>query len=149
MKFKFRLDTILRHRKNEQDIAQRDYSIAQQAVREQLAAIKRMYAIIDKSREQIEGLQKGGGACAHKICSLEQFIDGQKIIIERARQQARELMKFEEEKHEILLNKMQEHKLLEKMKEKKKEEFKKMKNKRQQKIIDDMVTMRYKKEVAS
>ncbi|MCB0350204.1 MAG: flagellar export protein FliJ [Bdellovibrionales bacterium] len=149
MKFKFRLDTILRHRKIEQDLAQKEFSIAQQAVRDQLAHIKKLYASIDDSRAQIEAIQAAGGACSSQINSIELFIEGQILIIARERQRARELMQIEEEKHEVLVLKMQDFKVLEKMKEKKKEEFRKIKNKKIQKNIDDMVTMRFKNEVAS
>lgn len=147
MKFKFRLDSILRHRKIEQDMAQREFSVAQQAVRDQLAHIKKLYAAIDFSRKKIEEMQMSGGSCSAQITSIESFIEGQKLVIEKARSKARELMQVEEEKHEALVEKMQKLKILEKIKENKKEEFKKAQKKKFQKNIDDIVTMRFKHEV--
>ncbi len=143
MKFKFRLEVLKRQRKAEQDIAQRDYANAQLAVREQMALIESMYKKIDEARVEADRLQARGGSCAKALQGVDFFISGQKKLIEVARHKARSLMAIEEEKHEILVSKVQDHKILEKLKEKKKIEFKKQKRKLENKEIDDIVTMSF------
>jgi flagellar FliJ protein len=143
MKFRFRLETLLRHRKLMQDEAQRIYADAQKAVQDQLARIKEMYADLDEARIRSEVLQKQGGTCAPDLVQIEEYINGQKIRIQLARNKARELMQIAEEKLEILTEKMQEHKLLEKLKEKKREEYRRERNKDMQKENDDLALMRF------
>jgi len=142
MRFHFRLDTLLRSRKVERDNAQRAYSDAQNAVQVQLTLIKQMYEEIDRARLVAEQHEASGKAVAGPLVQIDEFIEGQKIRIKRAREKARELMVIAEEKHEILIKKMQEHKVLERLKEKKQIEFKKEQNKRLNAKIDDIVTMR-------
>ena len=143
MKFRFRLETLLRHRKIVQDEAQRAYAEAQSAVQLQLTRIKEMYADLDEARLRAENLQKRGGACLPDLLQIEDYVQGQKVRIQRARQKARELMQVAEEKLEILTEKMQEHKVLEKLKEKQKEEMRRAYNKKQQKESDDISLMRF------
>jgi len=142
-KFNFRLATVMRQRQIERDIAQRDHAVAAAAVREQLAKIQKMYKDIDDARLQVEQIQLRGGNCSLELISLEGFVVGQKFRIVGERKIARELMAVEEEKLEILTQKMQDFKILEKLKEKKKEEHKIEKNKKLTKQMDDNVTMRF------
>jgi flagellar export protein FliJ len=143
MKFKFRLETLMRHRKVLQDEAQRDYLIAQKNVQDQMARIKEMYSELDSARLRAEQIQLQGGNCSAELMHIDDYIQGQKTRIHLARQKARELMQIAEEKHEVLTEKSKDHKMLEKLKEQKKLEFKKMKNKMAQAEVDDMAIMRY------
>jgi flagellar FliJ protein len=143
VKFRFRLETVLRQRKIEQDLAQKDHAEAAAAVRDQLAKIKRLYSRIDDARLRAENIQKQGGTCLSDLQALEAFIVGQKQRIVKERQVARELMAVEEEKHDVLVECNKAFKILEKLKEKKKLEFKVEKNKKEVKRADDIVTMRF------
>lgn len=143
MKFKFRLETVMRQRKAEQDIAQREYAEAQLNVRDQLARIEKMYTDIDEARMMSDQINSKGGACAEHLASIEEFIAGQKLKIEIARKRARELMAVEEEKHEVLVEKVQALKILEKLKERKKDEFKKLVKKKEIKEAEDIVIMKF------
>lgn len=146
MKFRFRLEVLARQRKAEKDIAQREYAEAQKAVRDQLALIEKMYGEIDEARLMSDQVQVGGGACAERLQSINNFISGHKIRIANSRQKARELMAVEEEKHEILIEKMQAHKILENLKSKKKQEHNRLMKKKEIKEVDDIVTMNFKSE---
>jgi len=142
MRFRFRLETVMRQRKAEQDMAQREYHLAQANVQEQLNLIKRMYSQVDDAREMADKTAAKGGAQAQALAQFEEFIIGQQEFIKRARQKARELMQIAEEKLEILTEKMQSFKVLEKLKEKQKEEFKLKAKKKELKEIDDISIMR-------
>lgn len=144
MKFKFRLDILMRQRKAEQEVAQREYAEAQKKVRDQLARIESMYAEIDDARIRADNTQSSGGKCAEELLLIEEFIVGQKIKIERARHYARELMVVEEEKHEILIEKVKNYKILEKLKERRLEEHKKYLKKKDLKEAEDITIMKFK-----
>ena len=142
MRFRFRLETVLRQREIGRDIAQRDYLEAQNRVREQLAKIKSMYAQIDEARLVAENLERKGGALANALVQTEEFIQGQKVRIQIEREIARDLMLESEQKLEVLTEKLRAFKILEKFKAKKREEYRKERNKRIAKEIDDINIMR-------
>lgn len=141
-KFKFRLETLMMKRKSDQDIAQREYAEAQRNLSDQLAQIQFFYSEVDSARIDIENCQAEGGSQHAHLQMLEEFIEGQKIRIQFARQKARELMQIAEEKHEILTEKMRDFKILEKLKEKQKIAHTKEKNRKMVKDVDDIVIMR-------
>jgi flagellar export protein FliJ len=142
-KFKFKLEVLRRQRKIEQEIAQREHAEAQKAVRDQLAFVKKLYGQIDSARVTADSIQSQGGNFAQALQQIEDFISGQKVKIEFERKKARELMSIEEEKHEVLVAKMQAFKVLEKLKEKQQDQFRKDYNKKLVKDQDDMVTMKF------
>ena len=141
-KFKFRLETLKKQRKVAQDLAQREYAEAQKAVQDQLGHIQAMYESSDKTRMDNEQLQFQGGACADRLRMNEEYIEGLKIKIQRARQKARELMQVAEEKLEILSEKRKDLKILEKLKENREAEHKKEYKKKEAKALDDITSMR-------
>ena len=108
-----------------------------------MSLIKSLYEKLDFAFEEIEKIQKIGGACGSQLMQIDDFLTGQKIKIQRARTYARELMSAEEEKHEKLIEKLQAHKIIEKLKIKQKEQFRKDKNKKINKEVDDLATIRY------
>src|SRR6185312_1777650 len=106
MRFRFRLDTVMRQREIERDLAQREYQEAQEQVRLQVAKIKKMYGQIDDARERAENLEQSGGPRSAELEQIEEFITGQKVLIEAERIKARELMAVAEEKLENLTSKL-------------------------------------------
>lgn len=143
MKFKFKLNTLMKQRKIEQDIAQRDYAEASEILRKHMGHIKELYAQYDSTLAESEAIQAKGGSCMPQLAQLNDFLSGQKIKIQKAREKARELMSIEEAKLEILIEKVKAHKILEKLKEKQQEAFRKAKNKKISKDVDDLSTIRY------
>ena len=142
MRFHFRFETVLRQREIERDIAQREYLEAQNRVRMQLSKIKKMYEQIDEARLEAEKLERAGGRHVSALVQTEEFILGQKIRVQSERQIVREFMADAEQKHEVLIEKMQAFKVLEKLKEKRREEFRKERNQRIAKEMDDLTIMR-------
>ena len=144
MKFRFRLESLLNHRGSLKDEAQRVWMEAQNRVNECLEEIQTMYNQVDESRQTIASSEKAGVSNQSAVfVSNNEFLSGQKIRIERKRQEARELMSIAEQKREEMVAAIQDHEVLKKLKEKKKQEFLKKKKTREAKEMDDLVTMRF------
>ena len=142
MKFRFRLETVMRQRRAERDAAQRVYAEAQAKLQAQLSLIQQMYSELDNAREMSDQKVALPGAKSTDLVQIADFVEGQKVRIRLAREKARELMAVAEEKHEILIEASQAFRILEKLKEKKREEFKIQYNKKQAKEQDDITIMR-------
>ncbi|MCB0407059.1 MAG: flagellar export protein FliJ [Bdellovibrionales bacterium] len=148
MKFRFKLESLLKYRNQLKDEAQRDYRSAQFKVDQCLGEIQKMYEQMDQSRNLISQKERAkSNDQIPMILSSHDFISGQKIKIERKRQEARELMSIAEQKLEILIAKTQDFEVLKKLKERQHESFKKEKKKKENKQLDDLVTMRFRRSV--
>ena len=145
MKFEFSYEKLLDHRKTVEEVAHRDYLLAQTQVDAAEKVLRGMYDDIAKSRTRIGKLEVEGGKAGPALGLLHDFIDGQKIRIERQRAKIRELLAEAERKHEILVEAAREHKTLQKLKEKRKQEFRKAVKKRELKAVDEIVTTRFKR----
>jgi flagellar FliJ protein len=141
--FQFRLETLLKHRRALQDIAQKDYAEAEAKVRAKLDYIKSLYAEIDQARKERSRAEAKLAFTANSLSGVEEFIALTYIKIERARKEARELMQIMEQKHAILIEKAKERKIIEKIKERKMFEYKAELKKLEAKEMDDMTSMRY------
>lgn len=146
MAFHFALKTLLKHRKRLEDDAQAEYLEAQNRVNEALNTIQQMYTRIEEIREKNMDLERGSspGKLSY-IATNNEFIDGQKIRIERKRHETRELMQIAEAKHEKLVEAAREYKILEKLREKKYSAYLKEQKIKEQKQMDDVVTMKFKR----
>lgn len=142
MKFKFKFAPVEKHRKILMDLARKEYLDAQAAVDEKLNEIKSYYESIDQARERAAEAQVTGGKPQGELWQLENFVLGQGVRIERARIEARGLMAAAEEKHEILVEKVKEHKVMLKLRDKHLEEFKRNQKKLMAKRDDDQMVMR-------
>lgn len=144
MKFKFNLESVLKHRKMTEDFAQKAYIEAKERLDLVLADINSMYASIDNARVQMSRVHLKGGVCKNELVDIEAFIKGQKVKIEREKIKVRELMIVQEEKYEELLQASMEYKAIEKLKERREHEHKLRVKKREAKENDEIATMRFK-----
>lgn len=143
MAFDFKFEAVLKHRRHLEDVARKNYLEARKLLDDCLAGINRMYDGIDTARDDIAGAQRSGEPRAlQNIWSSEQFIEGQKIRIQRERDRARALMVKAEEMHEKLIEAVKEFKKIEKLKERMKEQYKKDRRKLEAKRMDDLVVIR-------
>ncbi len=145
MKFKFNLETLLSQRLREVDFAKKEYYEAQKKVDDIIKKIEMMWTEISESRIQMVKEQNLGGKKGQLLSSIDEFINGHKIRIEREKIVLRELLMIAEEKKEALIESAKEHKILERLKEKRFEEFKVVKKKKEAKENDDIATMRFKR----
>ena len=75
MKFKFRLEKVMRHRKSLVDLAQKDYWSAQAQVNSQLEKIDGLYKQSDLARVQAGKIAVAGGACSTQLQQIDEFIN--------------------------------------------------------------------------
>lgn len=144
MKFHFRFEVLLKHRRRLEDIARRDHIEAQRELDDCLEGINQIYRSIETSREEIAQGQKVGDLNAiETIRASEHFIEGQKIRAQLQRQVARELMAKVEDRHEKLVEAVKEYRKIEKLKERMQQQFKKEQRRLEVKRVDDLVVMRF------
>lgn len=143
MKFRFPFERVLSHRQTLENVARRDWIEAQSAVDRAQEELKKMYDDIEASRFRAAELENQGGARAPALSQIDDFINGQKIRIERLRQKIRELQFVAEEKHAALVQAAMDRKTIEKLKERRLESFKQAAKKHEQKVVDDLVVMRF------
>lgn len=144
MKFKFGLDKVLRHRKILEDLAQKDFQEAMALYNKKVAEIDALNEAMKKARETGHSLvSQTGGQVAESLKQIQEFTVLQDIRIAHESQKLAEIGKLVEAKREVLRQKAMDKKILERLEEKKREEFKAEQNRREQKNIDDNVSMRF------
>lgn len=144
MAFKFGLESVLKHRKRIEDIAQREFLEAQFNLDSCLARIDQMYKRMDEVRVEIAQAQsQGSPRKLEEIRDMEHFISGQKIRVQNERAIARTLMQIVEEKQERLVAATKDKKILVKLKERQLEEYRDRMAKLEAKALDDLTTTRF------
>lgn len=144
MKFRFRLQKVLEHRKRLEDEAKRKYfeAVAQtQAAKDKLES---MYKAIDDSRSRAHQMQTAGGG--HEVISslqnIDLFIRGQHIRIDQQRKVVRECKQVEETEQDHLITAAKDRQALEKLREKKLQEFKEEIERKEALEVDDLNIIR-------
>lgn len=143
MKFEFSFEKLLDHKKTLEDVAKRNWAEKKALLDAELEKLDQMYQLIDDSRKRAMDLAITGGAQGPMLVGIDEFINGQKIRIERHRSQIRELMAEVERLHELLVEAAKERKTLEKLRERKLEEFRLLRRKKEAKEIDELVVTRF------
>jgi flagellar FliJ protein len=143
MRFKFSLDSVLKHRKRLEEVAQKEFAEAQANVEAAMRRIEEMYTRMDEVREEIRAAQlRGTGGDLEQIRGMETFLIGHTRRIEAARLGLRELMVIAEQKQELLIEAAKERKILDKLKERKKAEHHELAARAEAKELDDLTTTR-------
>jgi flagellar FliJ protein len=147
MGFRFNLESVLKHRHRLEEVAQREFAEAQQALNEILLKIENMYRRLDEAREEIAAAERvGGPRQIEEIRALEQFMSGFRRRIDETRLQARELMVATEEKQEALIAAAREKKILVKLRERRLHEYRERLDRIEAKELDDMTMIRQARE---
>jgi flagellar FliJ protein len=144
MKFKFSFEVLLEHRRKLEDVARREWGMAQEKVDLAKKELDEYYSQVDLARERVGTLSKTEGNHAGAFVSISEFITGQAIRIERHRLAMRELIEEAEIRRDALLEAAKETKTLIKLKEKRLVEFKLKAKKRELKEVDDLIVTRFK-----
>lgn len=145
MKFKFAYENLLKHKKRLEEIAAKEFAEAQHQVAEANAELKRMYGLIDDARLRSLELESEGGQKGHVLVQIGEFILGQKKRIEGQSRVVRSLMMEAERRQEALMEAAREYKTLEKLREKRFKEFRDLVKKHELKVVDELVTTRFKR----
>lgn len=145
MKFQFVYQKLLDHRSALEDVARRNWLEAKNKVDQAKAEIDAMYSQIDSARQSAGELEAVGGAHAPRLVQIDEFINGQKIRIERQRLVVRELLAEAERLQEILVEAAKERKILEKLRERRLDEHKLKQRKLELKRTDELVVTRFRR----
>ena len=146
MKFIFGYQKLLQYYHQQEEIARRDYNESLNRLEVEKSKYQGMWDLHDNAISEIYELrQLPQGAPAMKLSHLDEFVEGQKVRIERKRQVVINHTSIAEQKQEVLISAVKEQKTLEKLKEKKYMEFKKLELKKERKANDELVVTRFRR----
>jgi flagellar export protein FliJ len=141
MKFEFPLEVVLQYRERTEEQARLDYLEAKKDVDALLRQIDEMYGQVDQARWAAhQETQSLVSSC--KIQILDEFIQGQTIKIEKARQTARNLLVIADAKYDQLVLAARELIILQKLKKKRLADFNKKNKSKEIKNLDEAATLR-------
>jgi flagellar protein FliJ len=143
LKFKFNLEKILTHRKNIENLAQKDFGEAQHLLNIEIEKINKMIRDVQDAQAERQQVTSTGGQVSGNLQQVHDFLIGQEIRINRQKETIKRHQSLVEEKRQILLNASKEYKIIEKLKEKRFHSFKQEANYREQVRADDLATMRF------
>lgn len=146
MKFKFSLDKVLVHRRRVEDEARRDWVVAQSRTQEAIRLLERLYAEIDEARSRQQQSRMGMSILGQPTATLQamdQFLDGQRLRIDRQRIQVRELKGEEERFQDAWAQRAQERRALEKLRERRLQEYRERIDRAERLEIEDLSVMRH------
>jgi flagellar FliJ protein len=143
MKFKFRLEKVLVYYKALENDAKKNLSEAQSELHELKNKLNKYYESIVAARKSIHDNEVCGGKMTESVSQTHDFINGTETLIER---QKIEINKTTEKVEQRLVKVKQaaiQTRMIEKIKEKQINDFKSNSIKKDQKSIDEMVTLRF------
>jgi len=144
MAFRFSMESVLKHRKRQEEVAHREMIEAQHLLEICLQGIELMYQQVDDTRQTISESEKSGARVDLQwILTSEAFIEAQKLRIHKERLRARELIGAMEAKQEALVERLHERKIIEKLKERRHQEYRERLAKLEQKENDDLNNSRH------
>jgi len=145
MKFHFSYESLLRHRKLEEEVARRDFNETFRMLEIQKEEYKKLYTRLHEAEAESFSYQGSSeGVQIARLLELNDFMAGQKIKIARQREIVINHTQIVEGKQDILINAAKETMILEKLKEKQHAVFKKSVAKREAKLTDEIVVTRFK-----
>lgn len=139
-KFKFSLETLLRVRKREEELAEREFGEANRKVQTQREKIQKKDKEIEEARLLVN---QGNQLDPEYMSSLFSWLKHQKSERQKMLEILTALKKHLEEKRRNLLEKQKARKAIEILREKKLEEFKEEQKKKEQAFADEMAVIRH------
>lgn len=147
MKFNFRMQKVLEHRKIQEDLAKTDFQLALAKLNSEIEYLQSLVDQKKKARVKSFELEINASvpnALQNSILSdSNQFQKLQDVRIANQKLVVEENEKEVESKREILKTKAIEYKIIEKVKEKKKQQFVDEANKSEQKENDEISILRF------
>ncbi len=147
MNFRFSLQTVLRHRKNIENLAVKDFKEKLFEVHQAEESLIVLENQVKEAHQKAFEIQSQGGSAGPALGQVDEFMKGQALRIERQKERIQGLQAQVEKLREILRLKAIDYKIIDKLRENKKEDFRKQQNKIEQKTLDEMNVMRFKKKV--
>ncbi|MBL7556306.1 MAG: flagellar export protein FliJ [Bdellovibrionaceae bacterium] len=147
MKFNFRMQKVLEHRKVQENLAKTDFQVAQSRLNEEVEKLQNMIDQKKKARVKSFELETGvdvPNSLRNGILEeSSRFQKLQDVRIGKQREIIAEWEKEVESKREVLKTKAIEYKILEKVKDKKKQQFIDEANKKEQNENDEISILRF------
>jgi len=143
VKFEFAFEKLLDHRRKLEDVARRNWLHARGKVDEAKARLTALFDEVDHARNRAAELAVRGGTQGPALAQVDDFINGQKIRVDRQRAVIRELTEEMEKLQDAMVEAAKERKILEKLKERRLEEFKIRRRKHELKEVDELVVTRF------
>ena len=147
MKFNFRMQKVLEHRKVQEDLAKADYQVALAKLNSEIEFLQSLFDQKKKARVksfELELSSEVASSLKNGILSdSSQFQRLQDVRIASQKSVIAEMEKEVESKREILKTKAIEYKIIEKVREKKKQQFVEDTNKAEQKENDEISILRF------
>lgn len=141
MKFKFKLEKVLKHKHILEKQAQRDFAEMQKKLDEQLNLLKSLEDNLKNTYNERQAIIKTGTNVSANLDFVQKAFEGYRYMIQNQQKIIVGLEKIVEEKRLRLVEATKDRKVFEKLKEKKKDEFIKEKKRRDQKVTDEMNSM--------
>jgi flagellar FliJ protein len=145
LKFKFNLQKVLEHRKTLENLAQKVFQEALYDLNVEIEKLNRLEIELRESYFKNQEYIDKGGVQASAWQQVHEFKLGQELKILRQKAVIQQHLQVVEQKRQELLATTKEFKIIEKLKEKKQKDFFDEMNYLEQKQIDEMTIMRYKK----
>lgn len=147
MKFNFRMQKVLEHRKVQEDLAKTDFQLALAKLNSEIEFLQSLVDQKKKARVTSFEIEISVGVPSPLkngiLSDSSQFQGLQDVRIERQKEVVSLCEKEVESKREILKTKAIEYKIIEKVKEKKKQQFVDDANKSEQKENDEISILRF------
>tara|TARA_B110001454_G_scaffold219179_1_gene250823 strand:+ start:112301 stop:112762 length:462 start_codon:yes stop_codon:yes gene_type:complete len=147
MKFNFRMQKVLEHRKVQEDLAKTDFQSALMRLNEEVEKLQ--FMIDQKKKARVKSFEIETGTLVPNALQngiLEESSRFQKLQDVRIEKQKEVIAAWEKEvesKREILKSKAIDYKIIEKFKDKKKQQFIDENNKKEQKENDEISILRF------
>lgn len=145
-KFKFPLQKVMQHRKTLEGLAQTQFQLAVAELHQQTQKLLEMENSKAVAREQAFRQQSEGGKASSGLVQVSEFLKGQDIRIEKQRIEIKKCEGRVENLREILRQKAIEYKIIEGLRERQEKTFKTEQRKKEQKQVDEMNVMRFRRE---
>lgn len=139
MKFTFKLEKLLNHKKVLEDIARRDFFEAQNKLDKEISKLEAHRNDLKEAYVSKFITHRKGGSVSSDLKSIEEYMEGKKILIQRQENIILGLRQIVEEKRKRLIEAAQQHKIYDKLKEKKRHDFTDAQRKKEIKTMDELV----------
>jgi flagellar FliJ protein len=142
-KFSFSLDKVLKHRKMQADLAQKDFLEAQRNYDFEDDQLAQMVAAKEAAKQQRVDVVQQTQSWSAQVEQINLYLTGQDVRIKKQNERLLELKKVVEEKRQILQEALTAAKIIEKLREAKKAEFLQEVAKADQAETDEMSVLRF------
>lgn len=141
--FTFRLESVLKHRKHQEEILQKELSLMQREIEMKHSALQCLFEKMSRLVRNIQRLQQEGVTISEQILYCD-CIEQQKIKIGLLEQEIEIIRNKIDIKRKELLEAVKNRKILEKLKEKKNVVYLEDLLRTEQKLLDEAAVCRYK-----